>query len=43
MPDKELLQLLEINLTRNDFEFDNQFDLQINGTVIGKTICAGDR
>ena len=35
-PDKELLQLLEINLTKNDFEFDNTFYLQIKGTAMGK-------
>lgn len=35
-PDKEILQLLEINLTKNDFEFDGQFFLQIRGTAMGK-------
>lgn len=35
-PDKELLQLLEINLRRNDFQFDNKFYLQIKGTAMGK-------
>lgn len=35
-PDKELLQLLEINLTKNDFEFDDKFFLQIKGTAMGK-------
>lgn len=35
-PDKELLQLLEINLTRNDFEFDGQYFLQTKGTAMGK-------
>lgn len=35
-PDKELLQLLEINLTRNDFEFDGKYFLQIKGTAMGK-------
>jgi len=35
-PDKELLQLLEINLTRNDFEFNGEFFLQIKGTAMGK-------
>lgn len=34
-PDKEILQLLEINLTRNDFEFDDQFYLQVRGTAMG--------
>lgn len=35
-PDKELLQLLEINLTRNDFMFNGEFFLQIKGTAMGK-------
>lgn len=35
-PDKELLQLLEINLRRNDFVFNGQFFLQIKGTAMGK-------
>lgn len=35
-PDKELLQLLHINLTRNDFEFDGKYFLQIKGTAMGK-------
>ncbi|KAL2076758.1 hypothetical protein ACEWY4_027645 [Coilia grayii] len=35
-PDRELLQLLEINLTTNDFEFDTHFYLQIKGTAMGK-------
>lgn len=35
-PDEELLKLLEINLTRNDFMFDNKFYLQIKGTAMGK-------
>lgn len=35
-PDAELLQLLEINLTRNDFEFNGEFYLQIKGTAMGK-------
>lgn len=34
-PDKELLQLLEISLTRNDFEFDGQIYLQVRGTAMG--------
>lgn len=37
-PDEELLQLLEINLTRNDFEFNNKFYLQVKGTTMGKEI-----
>lgn len=35
-PDEELLQLLDINLKRNDFMFDGQFYLQIKGTAMGK-------
>lgn len=35
-PDKELLQLLEINLTRNDFEFNGEHFLQVKGTAMGK-------
>lgn len=35
-PDKELIQLLEINLTRNDFEFNGDFYLQVKGTAMGK-------
>ena len=35
-PDDGLLQLLEINLTRNDFAFDSQNYLQIKGTAMGK-------
>lgn len=35
-PDVELLQLLEINLTRNDFMFNDKFYLQIKGTAMGK-------
>ena len=35
-PDDELLRLLEINLTRNDFLFDDQFFLQVKGTAMGK-------
>lgn len=35
-PDEELLKLLEINLTRNDFVFDGEFYLQIKGTAMGK-------
>lgn len=35
-PDAELLQLLEINLTRNDFVFNEDFYLQIKGTAMGK-------
>lgn len=35
-PDKELLELLEINLTRNDFLFNEKYYLQIKGTAMGK-------
>lgn len=35
-PDKEILKLLEINLTRNDFIFNGEFYLQIKGTAMGK-------
>lgn len=35
-PDEELLKLLEINLTRNDFMFNGKFYLQIKGTAMGK-------
>ena len=35
-PEKDLLELLEINLTQNDFEFNNKYYLQIKGTAMGK-------
>ena len=35
-PDEEILQLLEINLTRNDFTFNSEYYLQIKGTAMGK-------
>ncbi|KAK2814198.1 hypothetical protein Q5P01_000712 [Channa striata] len=35
-PDKQILELLEINLNRNDFEFNGEFYLQIKGTAMGK-------
>ena len=35
-PDEELLELLELNLTQNDFEFNNKYYLQIKGTAMGK-------
>ena len=35
-PDQEILELLEINLTKNDFEFNGEFYLQIKGTAMGK-------
>lgn len=35
-PDEQILKLLEINLTRNDFEFNGEYYLQIKGTAMGK-------
>lgn len=35
-PDAELMQLLDINLRRNDFVFDEKYYLQIKGTAMGK-------
>lgn len=35
-PDRELLELLDINLRRNDFVFNGQFYLQVKGTAMGK-------
>lgn len=35
-PDKQLLELLEINLLRNDFEFHDEYYLQIKGVAMGK-------
>lgn len=35
-PDEELIRLLDINLNRNDFEFNGEFFLQIKGTAMGK-------
>ena len=35
-PDAELLELLSLNLTKNDFEFNNKFYLQTKGTAMGK-------
>ena len=35
-PDTELLELLNLNLTKNDFEFNNKFYLQTKGTAMGK-------
>lgn len=35
-PDEELLELLKINLMRNDFVFNEKFYLQIKGTAMGK-------
>ena len=35
-PDQAILQLLDISLTRNDFEFNKKHYLQIKGTAMGK-------
>lgn len=35
-PDVELLKLLDINLCRNDFVFDDKYYLQVKGTAMGK-------
>lgn len=35
-PDKEILELLDITLKRNDFEFNNRIFLQVCGTAMGK-------
>lgn len=35
-PDQELLRLLEISLTRNDFVFNEKYYLQVKGTAMGK-------
>jgi len=35
-PDEYILKLLEINLTKNDFEFDSKFYLQDKGTAMDK-------
>jgi len=35
-PDEEVLKLLKINLTRNDFVFNEEFYLQVKGTAMGK-------
>lgn len=35
-PDNQLLQLLHINLTRNDFQFNGEYFLQTRGTAMGK-------
>lgn len=34
--DEEVLQLLDINLKRNDFMFDGKFYLHVKGTAMGK-------
>jgi len=35
-PDEALLQLLKLGLTKNDFEFDSKYYLQVHGTAMGK-------
>lgn len=35
-PDEYIIKLLEINLTKNDFEFNSKFYLQTKGTAMGK-------
>lgn len=35
-PDEALIKLLDINLNKNDFEFDSKYYLQIKGTAMGK-------
>lgn len=40
-PDNELIQLLGINLKRNNFEFNVEFFLQVKGTVMGKKFAPG--
>lgn len=35
-PDEALIKLLDLGLTKNDFEFNGEFYLQIKGTAMGK-------
>lgn len=35
-PDEELLQLLELGLSNNDFTFNGKYYLQVHGTAMGK-------
>ncbi|XP_037101527.1 uncharacterized protein LOC119119330 [Syngnathus acus] len=35
-PDKHILALLELNLTKNDFQFNKEWFLQVKGTAMGK-------
>ena len=35
-PEKEILELLELNLNNNDFKFNDQWYLQVSGTAMGK-------
>ncbi len=34
--DESILKLLELSLTKNNFEFDSKFHLQIKGTAMGQ-------
>lgn len=38
-PDRDLLRLLELNLTRNDFVFNSKYYLQVKGTAMGKSFA----
>lgn len=38
-PDRDLLRLLELNLTRNDFVFDLKYYLLVKGTAMGKSFA----
>lgn len=38
-PDRDLLRLLELHLTRNDFVFDLKYYLQVKGTAMGKSFA----
>ena len=40
-PDKHILELLEISLKFNDFEFNDEFYLQVMGTAMGKRFAPG--
>lgn len=37
-PDEEIITLLEVNLTRNDFIFNSKHFLQIHGTAMGEKV-----
>lgn len=38
-PDRDLLRLLELNLTKNDFVFNSEYYLQVKGTAMGKSFA----
>ncbi len=38
-PEMEILRLLELSLSKNDFEFDGKFYLQVKGTAMGKSFA----